>query len=116
MSILVKAKEIFEKCGHQDFTKDLSVYIALGYVFITPDTLLIMKPVNRYDKTHPNQQWDVENPNAWYVHAVIGELKKLAKFLPFDLPFIGYERGVKKHYLKWFDLQNFLKGENKYAK
>jgi len=106
MNILAQAKDLYDKCGHEDFTKDLSVYISLGYVFITPDTLLVMKPVDRYDKIHPHQQWNVKKPNAWYVHAVIGQFKKLLKYLPFDLPFIGWERGVKEQSLRWFDLQN----------
>ena len=54
MNILAQAKDLYDKCGHEDFTKDLSVYISLGYVFITPDTLLVMKPVDRYDKIHPH--------------------------------------------------------------
>ena len=106
MNILEQAKDIYDKCGYSDMTSDLCAYITHGYFFVTPNSLLAMKPVDRFSEIKPSQQWYINEPNAWYVHAIIGEVKKWIDFLPYDLPFIGWERGVKRHPIKWFKTKN----------
>jgi len=106
MNILERAKGIYDACGHTDMAKEIAAYMAYGCVFITPSSLLILKPVCKDSEEHPSDQWNVKNPNAWYIHAIIGEVKKHIPLIPDNLPFVGWERGVKKRYLKWFNMKN----------
>lgn len=102
MNILEQAKDIYDKCGYSDMTKDLSAYMANGCVYISPNSLLVFKAVKKNCEVRPCNQWNVKDPDAWYVQAVIGKVKDLIKYIPYDLPYIGWERGVKQNSLKWF--------------
>ena len=106
MNILAQAQYIYDVCGYPDMTKDLSAYMAHGCVYITPNSLLVFKPVKKDSYVRPCDQWDVRDPNAWYVQAIIGRVKDLIKYIPYDLPYIGWERGVKQNPLKWFDFNS----------
>jgi len=112
MNILERAKQIYNLCGYSDMCQDLSAYMANGCVYLTPDSLLVLKPVCRDSEEHPANQWNVINPDAWYVQVIIGEVRKLIKVIPYDLPYIGWERGINKTCLKWFKMEN-LKRRNK---
>ena len=71
MSILLKALDLYEKIG-TDLFKDISVYMDKGYVFKTPESLLLGKAVRR-DQGNPDAQWDVEEPDTWYVRTAVGD-------------------------------------------
>jgi len=106
VNILEKAKKIYDACGYPDMFADLSAYMAHGCLYITPDSLLILKPVKKDSDVHPGDQWNVENPDGWYVQAIIGEVKDLIGYIPDTLPWVGWERGVKKRSLKWFNMKS----------
>lgn len=96
MSILVKAKELYDQCGI-DMNADIAAYAAHGYVFITPDSFLLGKAVNSKSEAHPADQWNVENPDAWYVRSALNTLglKKFLKLVPYPLPFVCWTRHLK---------------------
>jgi len=53
MNILERAKEFYEQING-DMFKDIASYSAYGYVFITPQTLLLGKAVRSDSDKHPD--------------------------------------------------------------
>ena len=107
MNILEQAKDIYDKCGYSDMTKDLSAYMANGFLFISPDSLYVFKPVKKDSEVRPCNQWNVKDPDAWYIQAIVGRVRDLQQYIPYDLTWICWERGVKKNNLKWFNFNSF---------
>ena len=60
MNILTQAKEFYEQLG-MDMFKDITMYMSYGYVFKTPDSLLMGKAVRIDLDQHPQDQWQVKN-------------------------------------------------------
>lgn len=108
MNILLKAQELYDQCGI-DMNRDIAAYCANGYVFITPDSFLLGKAVNSKSEVHPVDQWNVENPDAWYIHMAIGKAKKFWQYLPHPLPYIGWMRETKKQPMRWYDFKKILR-------
>jgi len=104
MNILEQTKNFYDKTKG-DMFKDLSAYSAHGYVFITPSSLLLTKPVQSKSELHPNEQWGVVAPDAWYVKTAVGE-NSISEFIdrtPYPLPFVGWMRQLKQKPIKWYD-------------
>ena len=104
VNVLLKALGLYEKIG-TDLFKDISVYMDRGYVFKTPHSLLLGKAV-RTDGGNPDAQWDVENPNAWYVRTAVGDgaVKEFINSIPYALPWVGWMRHVKDKPVMWFPI------------
>ena len=104
VNVFDQAKELYEDIGI-DMFKDISVYMAHGYVFKTPHSLLLGKPV-RKDAGDPDGQWDVDNPNAWYVRTAVGDgaVGEFISRIPYALPWVGWMRHVKNKPVKWYTL------------
>lgn len=96
MNILAQAKDLYDKCGI-DMNKDIATYAAHGYVWINPKSFLLAKPVSSKSDVHPQDQWNVEDADAWYVRSALKPcgLKELLKLVPYPLPFIGWTRHLK---------------------
>jgi hypothetical protein len=104
MNILERAKEFYEQING-DMFKDIASYSAYGYVFITPQTLLLGKAVRSDSDTHPDEQWGVIGPDAWYVRTAIGDdaISEFINRIPYPLSFVGWMRYLKKQPIKWYD-------------
>ena len=104
MNILERAKEFYD-LTKGDMFKDLSAYAAYGYVFITPQTMLLGKAVRTDSDIHPNEQWGVLAPDAWYVKTAIGDnaISNFINSIPYPLPFVGWMRQLKQKPIKWYD-------------
>jgi hypothetical protein len=104
VNVLVKALELYEKIG-TDLFKDIAVYMDRGYVFKTPHSLLLGKAVRR-DQGNPDAQWDVKDPDAWYVRTAVGDgaVKEFINSIPYALPWVGWMRHVKDKPVMWFPI------------
>ena len=104
MSPFIEALKFYEKIG-DDLMKDIAAYATLGgYVFITPHSLMFGKAV-RKDNGTPDTQWNVANPNAWYVRFAVGEnsISDFISKIPYPLPFVGWSRVTKNKEVKWYN-------------
>tara|TARA_A100000172_G_scaffold23634_2_gene13777 strand:+ start:291 stop:629 length:339 start_codon:yes stop_codon:yes gene_type:complete len=110
MNILQITKQFYDATGNNMFA-DISTYSANGYVFITPSSLLLVKPVRTDSQYHPDSQWKVIAPNAWYVRTAVGEnsIKEFISRTPYPLPFIGWMRELKKKPIKWYDFNRIIR-------
>ena len=109
MNILTQAQVIYDKCDCPDMCRDIVAYMAYGAVYVTPESLLVMKPVRRDSSVSPVEQWGVERPDAWYFHAIIGNVRKLIPVIPYPLRWVCWERGVKRRPMKWFKYESLLR-------
>jgi hypothetical protein len=102
MNVLEQSLKLYEKIG-TDLFKDIAVYLANGYVFKTPNSLLLGKAV-RTDGGNPDAQWNVKNPDAWYVRTAVGDgaVKEFIDRIPYPLPWVGWMRHVKNKPVKYF--------------
>ena len=109
VNVLAQSLKLYEKIG-TDLFKDVAVYLAHGYVFKTPHSLLLGKAV-RTDGGNPDAQWDVENPNAWYVRTAVGDgaVKEFINSIPYALPWVGWMRHVKDKPVMWFPIDQVMR-------
>ena len=103
MNILAQAKEFYDKLD-DSMEEDIARYMANGYVFVTPDSLLLGKAV-RKDGGDPVDQWNVTAPDSWFVKTAIGEscISEFIERIPYPLPFVGWQRALKNKPVIWFD-------------
>lgn len=123
MTPLDKVRMLYTEQSPRTFEEDLTAHMVNGYVFSTPEYLLMGRPVwskapqhaiNDVWMTFPLPLWD-----AWYVYAfAVAEdrgladvLTKLLRHLPFFLPLLAWERSGMP--LEFFPTTKLL---NKYAK
>jgi hypothetical protein len=109
MSILVKAKALYDKCGI-DMNKDIATYAAHGYVWISPNSFLLAKPVNSKSETPPADQWNVEDADAWYVNMAVGcGVSEFINRIPYPLPLVGWMRQLKNQPVRWYDFKKIIR-------
>ena len=103
MNILLKAQDFYAKLGTR-MEDDVARYMAGGYVFVTPKSLLLGKAVRR-DGGDPDKQWNVTAPDAWYVKTAVGEscISEFIERIPHPLPYVGWCRALKQKPVMWFD-------------
>jgi hypothetical protein len=108
MSILVKAKELYDQCGI-DMNADIAAYAAHGYVWINPEGFLLAKPVNSKSEVHPRDQWNTEGADAWYVNMAVGDVKDFISKIPYPLPLVGWMRELKNKPIRWYTLSKIIR-------
>lgn len=88
-----------------DMFKDISSYMASGYVYASPEMFIMGKPVRR-DGGDPDKQVDVIAPDAWYVKLAIGEsrITDFINLMPYPLPWVGWRRELKNKPIRWWSL------------
>lgn len=90
MNPIEEAKSHYKSKGWS-FEQDLGFYLCHGYVFSTPDRLLLAKPVR---KDVGESDWHPDSPDCWYVHYAAGKgvLSWFVAQAPYSLPFMGWMR------------------------
>ena len=109
VNLIEEAVLTYEKTGGT-WQDDVAAYATHGgYVWISPTCVILGKPVRR-EGGRPEGQWNVKNPDAWFVKYAggRGHLPRFIDVIPFHLPFVGWGRETKGKAVKWFNL-NALK-------
>lgn len=80
----------------------------IGCAVVRKRLFILGRPVRR--------DWELErivqttdtpnNPDAWYVHLLVGSPKSALRQMPFLLPYIGFARGDAR--MRWYETQRFL--------
>lgn len=67
-----------------------------GFCFATPDFFIMGSPVNhcvaRREITDCTSSFDPGECHCWFIHAMAGDMSKAWSILPYELPFIAFER------------------------
>lgn len=104
---IAQAKALYSQHG-LDLNRELSDYLDFGYVFSTPDRLLLARPIDPVNW----REWKPKNPTCWYVQLAVGKncLKWFCDRMPYQLPFLAWMRVFKNedHRLRVFPTDRFL--------
>ena len=80
----------------RSFEEDLRGYMANGYVFCTPTSFLMGRPVKMswpYEYLTDPTFVEEDNPDCWWVGAAAGDIKEfILTHQPFHLKYYGWER------------------------
>ena len=110
---LLAAKKFYSKIGDaDDFERDLGTYLRDGYVFASPQCVILGKPVRRDGGSPDSQWWDDEKQcDAWFVKFAAGEgmFSEFKRAMPFELPFIGWMRALKQKPVMYWRLDQILR-------
>jgi hypothetical protein len=95
MTPIDQARAVYsqEWCA-RTFDEDLALHLSGGYVFSTPTMFLMGRPV-RSDAPPDeivNPAVSFSGPDAWLVYLLAGSLREALEFIPYPLPFVGWER------------------------
>lgn len=97
-----------EPCA-RSFREDLEAHLLGGHVHSTPTAFVMARPVMRaadYELlTNPWVTWRREDADAWLVYLAAGDVAEMLGFLPFPLPWIGWERDNR---LRWHGFESAL--------
>ena len=89
MSPIDKCALEFVKHG-VDFAYCLEQEYQRGFVFSTPDFFIMGFAVRRNVN---GLLWDhSDNPDAWYITGMAGDMDKAWSILPYELPFVSFQR------------------------
>lgn len=95
MTAIAQAAKLYADHGLV-LADDLTNYIKHGYVFITPDRVLLGRPISR--ECGPDH-WlrDTDPADAWYVKLAVGKnsLRYFVAQIPYHLPFLAWRRNFK---------------------
>ena len=104
MNLLEEAVLTYQKTGGK-WEDDVAAYATHGgYLYVSPECVILGKPVRR-DGGVPEGQWNVANPDAWFVKYAggRGHVSKFIDLIPFPLPWVGWARQTKGKAVKWFN-------------
>jgi len=81
------------------FDDDLKAHFERGYVVSTPEAFAMGRPVRRdWTPERLNNPFHAEpaaTADCWFIWVLAGDLSVAARWLPFDLPWIGFARRGK---------------------
>jgi hypothetical protein len=95
MNAIAHAEQLHsEHVKQRVFIVDLALYLRHGFVHNAPDLFAMWRPVCASASLEQiaNAEHAFENPDAWYVDLAVGNLRKLARLLPYELPKICFFR------------------------
>jgi hypothetical protein len=98
------AQKGFDFYGEELFYKVLDLHLMFGYVYASPDYFVMGRPVPKTvsyeDMLDITKTYTLSECDAWCIYFLSGDIKKVWEILPFDLPYIVFERkGSTKIYL-----------------
>lgn len=80
--------------GPRTLEEDVRLHLIGGYVVGTPWLLALARPVDRRgdpgDIVDPGRSYDTFD--CWHIYLAVGRLEDLVALLPYELPYISFER------------------------
>lgn len=111
MNAIAQAEQLHrEHVKERVFVIDLALYLRHGFVHNAPDLFAMWRPVCAAGSLEQiaNPEHAFENPDAWYIDLAVGNLRKLARLLPYELPKICFFRKFHKT-LKIYPANRFFR-------
>lgn len=99
-----------EPCA-STFAEDLEAHLMFGFVFSRPDYFVMGRPVDRFasqaEIVNPYIHFPTARQNCWHVYLMAGNVTRSWEILPWELPFISFERGNVLRFYELERLKNF---------
>lgn len=91
--------KLYDEHPEMDFQADLEAHFRHGYVVTTPEVFAMARLVRRdWTPERLNNPFHAEpaaTADCWFIWVLAGDLSVAARWLPFDLPWIGFARRGK---------------------
>ena len=94
MTAIEEAARLYAAHG-MNLSEDLERYLKFGYVFVTPDRLMLGRPMLR---ERGAEYWpQAGEGDAWYVRLAVGKgaVRWFVEQMPYYLPFLAWNRQFK---------------------
>lgn len=94
--------------GAAEFSRIQRLYTMYGYTITSPDYIAFARPCREAN----HEEFTEDGHDAWFIELVVGNgrMEQLIKMLPYDLPRIGWKRGLKgRDTVKFYDLDKIKK-------
>jgi hypothetical protein len=104
MQPILRARAAHEADGSiRTFDEDLRLHLLHGYVYSDPECFVMGRPVDH--RAPPEFQVDPAithvDPDCWLVYLAAGPMHKMLRLLPYELPWIGFERNNVLTHHRW---------------
>jgi hypothetical protein len=87
----------------------LDYHLKNGYVFSTPQTFVMGRPVditgNRWDILDLSYAFPKASWNCWFVYFCAGDLKNVFTMMPFSLPYCSFEH---RNRLRFYSTEQYI--------
>lgn len=91
--------DLYERHPTMDIYADLEAHFRFGYVVATPQAFALARPVRKdWPASRLANPFDVEpleSADCWFLWALAGNLSVAARWLPCELPWLGFARRGK---------------------
>jgi hypothetical protein len=106
VKILDRARKVYaDEESPRALAVDILLHIAnpQGWVVSRPDLLILARPVRKDAKPEEilDAGWEFHEADCWHIYLVVGNASTAFQYLPFDLPWISFER---KNKLRFYEL------------
>ena len=99
MTPVEQVRRLYRLHPSMSFEQDLTAHFERGYVVSTPQAFGMARPVRRdWTPGRLNNPWDVEpleSADCWFLWVLAGDLAVAARWLPCELPWLGFARRDK---------------------
>lgn len=101
-----------EECA-RTFQEDLEAHMLNGYVFNTPTFFMMGRPVARLADpkliVNPWHKFEREACDCWLVYLYAGDLREWLRYVPYRLPWVGFERGNVLRFHRFARIRSLVK-------
>ncbi len=101
---LEQQPEVHDRDMGEQFVEDHRLHLLHGYVFSTPTLFVMGRPIDRFDDwprlKDPLVRYPPERENCWWLFLLAGEAREAWRYLPYPLPYIGWERRGKPRFFE----------------
>jgi len=99
MTPFAEVSKLYAAHPEMDFELDIEAHFDCGYVVSTPEAFAMVRPVRKDWSTAKLQnQFHVEpleTADCWFIWCLAGDLSVAARWLPRELPWLGFARRGK---------------------
>lgn len=94
-------------CPEHPLAPILEAHLQKGYVFNTPELFIMARRVLlAWDEDRLLDPWDhAPHGNSWHIWLYAGDIKAIAKLIPYPLPYITFHRAGK---LKTYPMKKLM--------
>jgi hypothetical protein len=111
MTPIQQIQKLYVAHPEMDFELELEAHFDCGYVVSTPEVFAMARPVrsnwSAEKLRNPFLVEPLQTADCWFIWALAGDLSVAARWLPCELPLLGFaRRGKAVKFVKASDLLN----------
>jgi hypothetical protein len=117
---ILRLAALYDESCQRTFAQDMGAHLTTGYVFSTPEEILLARPVaSKADPriiNNPYYQFRREDTDCWYIYGYAdtgknswqGLVKKVLRWMPYELPLVAWER-KRDARLRFYEIKRLAK-------